>query len=74
MVKGLTDSDENVRKLKEILRPFSDCIDKIEFLPFRKICLEKYDRMNIDFSLKNLEETDTITLDRMNAVLAENNS
>ena len=74
VVKGLTDSDENVRKLKEILRPFSDCIDKIEFLPFRKICLEKYDRINIDFPLKNLEETDTITLDRMNAVLAENNS
>ena len=71
-VKGLTDGDENVRTLKKILTPFRGCIDKIEFLPFRKICLEKYDRMNIDFPLKNLAETDAITLDRMNAVLAEN--
>lgn len=70
-VKGLTDGDENVRALKALLAPFSEFIDKTEFLPFRKICLEKYDRMNIDFPLKNLEETDSITIDRMNAVFAE---
>ncbi len=71
-VKRLTDGDESVRTLKKILAPYRGCIDKIEFLPFRKICLEKYDRMNIDFPLKNLAETDEITLDGMNAVLAEN--
>ncbi len=70
VLEGINDGEENAMKLKSILAPYRKVIKKIELLPFRKICLEKYDRMNIEFPLKNLAETRKITLDRMNAVLA----
>ena len=28
-------------------------LEKIEFLPFHKLCIEKYDRMGIDFPLRD---------------------
>ena len=50
-----TDSEENVLKLKAIAdaRP---CVDKIELLPFRKICQVKYDNMGIEFPFGKIPE------------------
>lgn len=72
IIEGINDGEENARKLKNTLAPYKEVIERTELLPFRKLCLEKYDRMNIIFPFRNLEETRQITLDRMNAVLAEN--
>ena len=56
IVGGLTDGEENVRKLFALRERFS-CIEKIELLPFRKLCLEKYRRMGIPFPLEHTPET-----------------
>ncbi len=55
IVPNLNDSEENVYKLKEILSDY-DNIEHIELLPFRKLCLEKYEEMNLEFKLKDTEE------------------
>lgn len=52
VVPSLTDSEENIRKLKSLISPFS-CITKTELLPFRNLCIEKYESLGIDFPLKN---------------------
>ena len=70
VLEGINDGAENALKLKRLIAPYRGIVKTTELLPFRKICLEKYDRMNIDFPMKNLAETSAITLDRMNAVLA----
>ena len=48
VVPGLTDAPENIRRLRELLKGFS-CIRKVEFLPFHKICVPKYEKMGIPF-------------------------
>lgn len=57
VVPGLTDSDENLRALAGILSGRKG-IEKMEFLPFRKLCIEKYKELNLPFALANTPETD----------------
>ena len=55
VIPGLNDSDESVSKVFDLRGKYS-CIKKIELLPFRKLCLEKYDEMGIEFPLRNTPE------------------
>lgn len=55
VIPNLNDSNESIAKLFELKKQYS-CIEKIELLPFRKLCLEKYDEMGIEFPLKDTPE------------------
>ncbi len=55
IVPNINDNKENILKLKELLSKYNN-IEKIELLPFRKLCLEKYEEMNLEFALKDTEE------------------
>ncbi len=55
VIPGLNDGKESIKKLFDLKDQYS-CIEKIELLPFRKLCLEKYDEMGIDFPLKDTPE------------------
>ncbi len=57
VVPGINDTEENILKLKEILSPYG-CITKTELLPFRTLCLEKYENMGIEFPLKGTQQMD----------------
>ena len=48
IIPTVNDSEENIKTLKNITRGRS-CVDKIELLPFKKICSVKYDAMGIEF-------------------------
>jgi len=56
IVQGVNDSQQMIGKIMELKRDFS-CIEKVELLPFRKICMEKYEELGIEFPFKDLEET-----------------
>lgn len=47
--------EENFLKLKEI-KNAHPCVDKVELLPFKKICQTKYDNLNMVFPFKDLPE------------------
>lgn len=49
------DNDENILALKKIADAHGN-VDKIELLPFRKICQVKYDKMEIEFPFGNIPE------------------
>ena len=55
IIPTLNDNSENVLKLKEIAQAHS-CVDKVELLPFRKICQVKYDKLGIEFPFGNIPE------------------
>ncbi len=55
VVPGLTDSDEDIRTLASIIKPYR-CIKKTELLPFKKLCLEKYEKLGISFPLQYTPE------------------
>lgn len=55
IIPTLNDNEENVRALKQIADAHP-CVDKIELLPFRKICQVKYDKMGKTFRFGHLPE------------------
>lgn len=55
IIPTVNDDRENVLTLREIAKAHR-CVDKIELLPFRKLCQVKYDRMGVRFPMGELPE------------------
>lgn len=55
IIPTVNDNKENIQALKKLADSHS-CVEKIELLPFRKICQTKYDSMGIEFPFGNLRE------------------
>lgn len=68
IIPTLNDNEENVLALKRIADAYR-CVDKIELLPFRKICQIKYDNLGIPFPFAHLPEPDQDLMSRLNAML-----
>ncbi len=59
---GLTDSDSSLTKIYEIATSFSN-LEKIEWLPYKNLCIEKYQRMKIDFPMQDTQPIDATELE-----------
>ncbi len=55
IIPTVNDDKENILKLKDIADAH-DCVDKIELLPFKKICQTKYDDLKIEFPFSYIEQ------------------
>lgn len=55
IIPTLNDNEENILRLKEI-RDNHKNIVKTEFLPFKKLCSVKYEKLGIDFKFKCIPE------------------
>ncbi len=58
IVPTLNDTKENILMLNEILKG-KTCVKKVELLPFKKLCKEKYEKMGIEFSFDIYPTADT---------------
>ena len=68
IIPTLNDTEENVLRLKEIATTHS-CVDKVELLPFRKICQVKYDNLQIPFPFGHLPEPTETQLSKLNSLV-----
>ena len=68
IIPTLNDNEENVIELKKIADAHP-CVDKIELLPFRKICKVKYDKMGIDFPFDHIPEPSAETMTKLKNIL-----
>ncbi len=68
IIPSLNDNEENILFLKSLSEKYP-CIDKIELLPFRKICQVKYDKMQIEFPFKDIPEPSAKTMQKLNELL-----
>ncbi len=57
IVPTINDTPASVAALQKMAARFSN-LEKLELLPFRKLCLEKYDTLNIPFPLRSTPEAD----------------
>ena len=62
------DSDESILSLKKIVDTHPN-VDKVELLPFRKICQVKYDNMNINFPFGNIPEPQKELMAHLNELI-----
>ena len=64
VVPGINDSCEQIRRLRE-LAGSKKCVEKIELLPFEKLCITKYNDMGIPFPLKDTPAMDKTELSEL---------
>lgn len=70
IIPGLNDTEDNIKNLKEIAQSHI-CVDKIELLPFRKICQTKYDSMGIEFPFAEVPEPQRETMENLSKIVEE---
>lgn len=68
IIKGLNDTPESIKRLKELVSPYK-CVEEIELLPFRKLCVSKYEKLGLDFPLKETPETTQEEIDELKKFL-----
>ncbi len=64
IIPGLNDTEESAKRLAQLKKDFG-CIERIELLPFRKLCTEKYLSMGIPFPLENTPEPASELMERL---------
>ena len=57
LVPTKNDDDKKIKKLNELILNHV-CCSGIRFLPFRKMCVEKYKSLGLEYPYKNIEEAD----------------
>lgn len=70
IIPTINDSEENIKKLYDIAKN-NKCVDKIELLPFRKICQTKYDEMKIPFPFSELPTPTKESIEYLKSFLRE---
>lgn len=68
IIPTLNDNEENILALKEIAKRHA-CVDKIELLPFRKLCKVKYDKLGIKFPFEDIPEPSKETMQKLEKLL-----
>ncbi|CCX39061.1 pyruvate formate-lyase activating enzyme [Clostridium sp. CAG:1013] len=64
VVPGLNDTLEDMGKIKSLAESFPT-LEKIEWLPFHNLCLEKYQQMGIPFPLEGTDNMDELRLEAL---------
>jgi pyruvate formate lyase activating enzyme len=72
IIPTLNDDTENINKLNAIIKKYR-CIDKVELLPFKKICKSKYDSLNMKFSFESIDETSKETIEKLEQLISISN-
>ncbi len=68
IIPKINDNKENIIRLNELLRAY-DCITKVELLPFRTLCTEKYAALSLKFPLEGTPDTDNEKLKNLQTLL-----
>lgn len=70
IIPEINDNAESILRLKQTAKNFG-VVDKVELLPFRKICKVKYDNLNIPFPFEHIPEATSETVENLFALLQD---
>ncbi len=64
----VTDNEEYIQRLMDFLKPYTN-IQRIDLLPFKNICITKYETMNLPFKMQNTPLTDKEMVKKLKAMV-----
>ena len=70
IIPTLNDAVENITSLKQIKERYH-CVDKVELLPFKKICSVKYEKLGIPFPFANIPTPTKEEMENLEKILKE---
>ena len=70
IIPTVNDTEENANAL-ELISEAHENVDKVELLPFRKICQVKYDQMGLNFPFGHLDEPSGESMGELEKLLKE---
>ena len=70
VVPGINDTAEDIERLAELVRPYR-CVKRVELLPFKTLCREKYKALGIPFALEDTPQMSESVLHGLQAMLDE---
>lgn len=68
VVPGINDTEEDILRLADLIRGYR-CIKKVELLPFKNLCLEKYHTLGIPWALENTPPMRATEVERFEKLL-----
>ena len=68
IIPTINDTKQNILRLNEIAEKYT-CVDKIELLPFKKICQVKYDNLGKEFQFGKLPTPSKEQMEKLNSLL-----
>ena len=68
IIPSVNDTKENILRLKAVAESFN-VVDKVELLPFRKLCQVKYDNLGLEFPFKDFPEPEKDKMIQLNELL-----
>lgn len=72
IVPTINDNLEYILDLKEYIKKFNN-VEKIELLPYHNMGIPKYEKLNIEYKLKNLESMDKDKCKKLEQILLNSN-
>ena len=69
VVPGINDNEKDILRLADLTKGYS-CIKKVELLPFKNLCLEKYKALNIPVPLEGTPPMKMDQLEKLEQILA----
>ena len=70
VVPGINDNEEDIQRLANLINGYT-CIKKVELLPYKNLCLEKYHTLNIPFPLEETPPMRADEIERLERILQE---
>ena len=68
IIPTLNDTEDNAVALSAVAKAHP-CVDKVELLPFRKLCQTKYDSLKLPFPLLHLPEAKRETVEALSKII-----
>lgn len=68
VVPDINDSEEDIKRLAALIKGYS-CISKVELLPYKSLCIEKYRMLGIPYALENTPQMSKEKLELLEKVL-----
>ncbi|GAA1169340.1 Pyruvate formate-lyase 1-activating enzyme [Corynebacterium glaucum] len=68
LVPGLTDAEDNVQRVADIVARWKDTVERVEVLPFHNMGADKWEKIGLDYELKDVTPPSQESVDHVRSV------